>query len=139
MELRIETRSSARWRSAAVMMSLLWICSAAGFSEAHPPADEVARRQRLGIRIERRLDAAAAAMAHDDDIADLQRLDREFESGRRRVIMAIRLVGRHHVGDVADDEKLAGTAVEDGLRRRTAVATGNDQGLRLLPCFGKAL
>ena len=90
-------------------------------------------------RIERRADAAAAAMAHDDDVADAHRVDRELDGGRGAVLAAIGLERRHEVGDVAEDEQLARAGIEDGLGRRAAVATGDDHDVGDLPPAANSL
>jgi len=61
----------------------------------------------------------------------------ELDCGGRAVIFAVRIIGRHEIGDVAHDEQLARRGVEDGLRRRTAVAAADDHGARPLPGLGQ--
>ncbi len=83
------------------------------------------------------MDTAAAAMAHDDDIGDVQRLDGEFDAGRGAVLAAVRLVGRHEIGDVAEHEELARAGIEDHLGCRATVAAGDDHRGWLLAGAGK--
>ena len=77
--------------------------------------DEIAGRQRRRIGVERRLDAAAAAMAHDHDLPDLERLHGKFQGGRGGVVVAVGRIGRHEVGDIAHHEQFPRAAIEDGL------------------------
>ncbi|MNY60530.1 hypothetical protein D3C86_1970970 [compost metagenome] len=53
--------------------------------------------------------------------------------------LAVGLIGRNQVGDVAHDEQLARRGVEDQGRVGAAVGTGHDQGVRLLPVGGQGL
>ncbi|QTK80602.1 hypothetical protein AT6N2_C3095 [Agrobacterium tumefaciens] len=101
----------------------------------HPLANEIAGRQRLEIGIECCLDAAAAAVTHDDDVLYLQNLNSIFDGGGGCVILPVGLEGWHHVGNVADDEQLSRSAVENGFRCRTGVTTGDEQRLRFLSGF----
>ena len=81
---------------------------------------------------QRRRAAAAKAVAHHHQLLDLELGDREFERGRDAVIGAVGLVGRHQVGDVADDEHLARPRVEDLGRIDPAVGAGDHHHLRAL-------
>ena len=85
---------------------------------------------------QRRRAAAAKAVAHHHQLLDLELGDREFERGRDAVIGAVRLERRHQVGDVADDEHLAGPGVEDLRRIDPAVRAGDHHHLRAL-AFGQ--
>ncbi|MNI18798.1 hypothetical protein D3C73_722160 [compost metagenome] len=76
-------------------------------------------------------------MAHDHDIPNFQHLNGIFERRRRAMELAVRLIGRHHVGNVANHEKLTRTAVENRFRRSAGIATGNQKRVRLLSVFGK--
>jgi hypothetical protein len=99
--------------------------------ERDPLADEVARRERLGL-VGVGLDAAAGGVAEHDDVLHLQRLDGEFQGRRGAVILPVGLVDRHEVGDVADREQLARTGIEDRAGRDPAVAAADDQDLGIL-------
>jgi hypothetical protein len=104
----------------------------------HPAVDEAAF---AGGRVMKdssqgRLDAAAPLMAHDDDLRHLQLGDGEFERRRDAMAAAIGFKGRDQVGDIADDEDLAGIGVENGRWVGAAVATGDDHGPRRL-AFGQ--
>ena len=71
-------------------------------------------------------------------------LDAQVEHGEldRRadaVELAARLVGRHQVGDVADDEQLARHGAEDRFRVDAAVAAGDDHRFGRLPVGGQLL
>ncbi len=56
-------------------------------------------------------------MAKHDDVLDLEALHREFQRSGGRVMLAVRRVGRHKIGDVADDEEFARSGIEYGLGR----------------------
>ena len=62
---------------------------------------------------------------------------REFERGGGGVVLAVRRIGRHQVGDVAHDEQLARAGVEDRFGRGAGIAAGDHHGLRRLPVAGE--
>ena len=72
---------------------------------------------------QRRRAAAARAVAHDDDLFDLELGHREFQRRRNAVVPAAGLERRGEVGDVADDEDLARVGIEDDRRLDPAVAS----------------
>jgi len=76
-------------------------------------------------------------MAEHHDVLDLQGLDAEFQRRRGAVIVAVRLIGRHQVGDVAHDEELTRPGIEDGFRRRPRIAATNHHHARLLAGLGE--
>ena len=82
-------------------------------------------------------DAAAAAVAHDDQVLDLQRDHRVLDRGRGAVRAAVGLVGRDEVGDVAVDEEVAGLVAEDLGDQHPAVAAGDDHRLGGLSLVGE--
>ena len=108
-----------------------------GPEQGHPLADEVARGERLRLRMQGGPNAAAAPVAEHHDVPDLEALHRELERGGGGLVATVRIVGRDQVGDVADDEDLARRGVEDGLRRRPRIAAGNDHDLGRLPVLGE--
>ena len=108
------------------------------FEQVEPFADEIALGQRLEVRGQRRGDATARGMSHDDDMLDLQHLNRELDARRGAVLAAARLEGRHEIGDVAQHEQFARPAIENRFGGRPAVATGDDHGRGRLP-FGREL
>jgi hypothetical protein len=55
-------------------------------------------------------------LSHDDDMPDLEDLNREFQRGGDAVCQSARIVGRHQVGDIAHHENFARVAVENHLR-----------------------
>ena len=71
-------------------------------------------------------------MAHNHDILDLQNVDRIFERCTHTVKAAIRLVGRHQIGDVAYDKQLPRRRVEYVGRFGTAVGTGDQHNVGVL-------
>ena len=85
------------------------------------------------------MDAAAAAMPHDDDVADAHAVDRELDGGRGAVLPGIGLVGRNEIGDVAQDEQFARSGIEDRLGCRATVAAGDDHGGGLLSALRQFL
>jgi len=76
-------------------------------------------------------------MAEHDDVWHLERKRREFDRGTGAVIFAVRLVRRHQVCDVAQDEQGAGLGIEDRRHVDPGIATGNDHGGRRLAELGK--
>ncbi len=104
-------------------------------------ADEVAGRGRrlagIGGVFDEGAHAAAARMAHDDDMLDLQVSHREFERRRCAVQIVVRRIGRNKIGDVADDEDFAGIGIEDHFRRDARIAAADQKHLRLLPRRGE--
>src|SRR5579864_6967106 len=76
--------------------------------------------------------AAAEAVPHDQDLANLQLSDGKFECRRDTVEAAARFVGRSERGDVAHDEHLARPSIEDLSRIAPAVGTGEDHYLGTL-------
>jgi hypothetical protein len=107
-----------------------------GLDQLHPAADEIARRQRLAL-LGIGADAAATGVPEHDDMFDAQRLDREFQRRGNRALCAVGRIGRHEIGDVPDHEQLAGSGVENDLRRYAAVAAADHHGFRLLPLIGQ--
>ena len=87
-----------------------------------PVVDEAVRRV-----LERRPDAAAAVMADDDDVLDLQDVDGVLE--HREAVE----VGMHDdIRDVPVDEQLAWRQVDDLVRRHAAVGAPDPQVARRL-------
>ena len=83
-------------------------------------------KSKLAI-LQRRFDAAAAIMATNNDVTNLQYVHRILKDGQ-----AVGVAGCNHVGNVAMDEKLAGQQSDDFIGRHAAVGTSNPQILRLL-------
>eukprot|EP00611_Tribonema_gayanum_P004131 TRINITY_DN13325_c0_g1_i1.p2 TRINITY_DN13325_c0_g1~~TRINITY_DN13325_c0_g1_i1.p2 ORF type:complete len:147 (+),score=21.71 TRINITY_DN13325_c0_g1_i1:436-876(+) len=80
----------------------------------YPSADELGLAAHLASQ--RGPDAAAFRMAHDDDVVDAQILHREFQRRAGAVVMHVRLIGRDQIGDVAGDEQVARTRIQDERR-----------------------
>ncbi len=77
----------------------------------------------------RGLHAAAAIVAHDDDVFDLEDVDGELHDRQ-----AVQVGVHHHVGDVAMNEHFAGQQSHDLVGRHAAVGAADPQvGGRLLP------
>jgi len=76
-------------------------------------------------------------MAEHDDVRHLERKRREFDRGAGAVISTLRLVRRHEVRDVAQDEQGARLGVEDRRHVDPGIAAGNDHGGRRLAELGK--
>jgi hypothetical protein len=77
--------------------------------------------------VEGRGDAAALGVAHDDDVLDLERVDRELDH-RQRVEVRV----RNHVGDVAVHEHVARQQPDELVGRHPAVGAADPQVLRRL-------
>ena len=96
-------------------------------------AVEVAHRrqpmfsQAMLAAVEDRSNPAASVMPADDDVFDLQRLDRELEHGH-----AVEVRGINQVRDVAVDEDLAGLEARDHVGGDAAVRTADPKKLRRL-------
>ncbi|KPH67012.1 hypothetical protein ADT71_03330 [Novosphingobium sp. ST904] len=59
-------------------------------------------------------------MAHDDDVLDLQNIDRELQGGGE-----VRIARRGEIGDVAMNKHLAGIEIDDFGGRHPAVRTAD--------------
>ena len=70
----------------------------------------------------RGLHAAAAVVADDDDVLDLEDVDRELHDRQ-----AIEVGVHHHVGDVAMDEDVARQQADDLVGRHAAVGAADPQ------------
>ena len=100
-----------------------------------PVRDESALAGFVAMQIlgQRSLAAAAHAMAHDDDLANIQELDCKFQRRRYAVAAGRGLERRDQRGHIADDKNLAGIDVEYLRRIDPAVRTGDHHDLRRLP------
>ena len=96
-----------------------------------PLADEVATAQRTGL-VDNGRDTAAAAMAHDDNVLNLQLQHPEFKRSRGRMMIAVRRVGRHKVRHIADHENFTRTGIKNDLRCSAEITAGDDHYRRLL-------
>ena len=105
----------------------------------HPARDELRFGLDGGALVEGGFDAAAAGVAHDDEMLDAQVEHGELDRRADAVELAARLVGRHQVGDVADDEQLARHGAEDRFGVDAAVAARDDHRLGRLPVGGQLL
>ena len=89
---------------------------------AQPVVDQAER-----LAVERGAHAAAAVVADDDDVLDLQHVDRELQ--HREAVE----VGVHDdVGDVAVDEQLARRETDDLVGRHAAVGAADPEVSRRL-------
>jgi hypothetical protein len=102
----------------------------------HPPADEVAGRQRRDI-VDEGADAAALGVAEHHDVFDVQRPHRVFQRRRDAVRAAVRRIHGHQIGDVAHHEQFAGAGIEDHLRRHPRVAAADHHHLGRLAELGE--
>ena len=89
-----------------------------------PVVDEAVRRV-----LERRPDAAAAVMADDDDVLDLQDVDCVLEHRE-----AVEVGVDDDIRDVPVNEQLARREVDDLVRRHAAVGASDPQIARRLLC-----
>ena len=83
----------------------------------------------MQILCQRRLTAAAHAVTHHDDFADLKELDGKFERSRNTVLAGRRFERRHQSGDIAHHENLARIDIEYLRRIDPAIRTGNHHNL----------
>ena len=105
----------------------------------HPARDELRLGLNGGALVEGGFDAAAARVAHDDQVLDAQIEHGELDGRADAVELAAGLVGRHQVGDVAHDEQLARHGAEDRFRIDAAVAARDDHRLGVLPVGSQLL
>ncbi len=70
-------------------------------------------------------DATAMGMAENDDMRHLEDEGGIFDGGAGAVKSAFRLVGRHQIGDVPQDEQFAGAGIENGRNVDPGIAAGN--------------
>lgn len=97
--------------------------------EVHPDVEEFV----VAVRSFKQAGKAAAfRVSHDHDVADVQVADRVFQRGADAVVMGVRFVGRDKVGDVPDDEQIAGRRVKEQDRVNPGVAAGDDEGVGML-------
>ena len=89
---------------------------------AQPVVDQAERRSQI-----RRPHAAAAVVAADDDVLDLQHVDGVLQHRE-----AVEVGVDDDVGDVAVDEQLAGQQADDLVGRHAAVRAADPQVLRRL-------
>ena len=108
----------------------------AGLEDLQPGPDEARRGVEVGREARQHVvaaaHAAAAVVAHDDQMLDLERDHRILDRRRGAVRAAVRLVGRHQVRDVAVDEEVARLVAEDLGDQHPAVAAGDDHRLGVL-------
>src|SRR5690606_21995813 len=104
----------------------------------HPAADEVAGRKRLLI-VGESADAAAQRMAEHHDMLHPQGLDAEFQRGAGAMLVLVRRIGRHDIGDVTHHQQFAGRGVENHLRRDAGIDTADHHDLGLLPLLRQHL
>ena len=77
--------------------------------------------------VERGGDTSAAVVANNDDVLDAEDIDAELEAGE-----AVQVGVDDDVGDVAMDEKFAGTEVDDGVGGNAGVGAADPEILRRL-------
>ena len=102
----------------------------------HPFADEVAGRQRRDI-VDEGADAAALGVAEHHDVFYAQHRNRVFQRRRDAVRVAVRLVDRHQIGDVAHHEQFAGAGIEDHFRRDPGIAAADHHHFGGLAALGQ--
>jgi hypothetical protein len=78
-------------------------------------------------------------VTHDDDVSDLENLNRKLQGRRNAVRQPARIIGRHKVGDVANDENFARMAVENHFRRDARIAAADQHDVRPLAGGGQPL
>ncbi|MPL88430.1 hypothetical protein SDC9_34453 [bioreactor metagenome] len=82
--------------------------------------------------------AAALRMAEHDHVGDLERGHRIFDRRRGAVVVAVGVVGRHQIRNVAVAEELARVGAEDRGHMDPRVAAGDDHRARALALVGEA-
>src|SRR5437763_17133717 len=65
-------------------------------------------------------------MSHHQDFADLELAHRKLQRRGNTVEPVTGLIRRRETGDIADDEHLAGSSIEDLRRVDTTVGAGKD-------------
>ena len=83
--------------------------------------------QAVTVWVHRRLDAAAAVMASDDNMLDLQHLDRELYHRQ-----AIHIGVIYEICDVAVDKDLARSEIDDHIGRHAAVRASDPEIIGIL-------
>jgi hypothetical protein len=78
-------------------------------------------------------------MPQDDDMRDLQIPHREFQRGTGAMVIVVRRIGRHEIGDVADDEQLARLRVQQQRRIDPRVGARDHQDFGLLAVIHQGL
>jgi len=89
-------------------------------------AEPVVGQADAGI-VQRGADARAAVMAAQDDVLDLQHVDRELQHGQR-----VQVRVRDDVGDVTVDEEFARRHAQQFIRGHAAVRTADPEVFRSL-------
>ena len=104
-----------------------------------PVGDEtaLARGAMFELAGKRGVNTTTRAVTHHDDFGNLELRDRKLERGRDAVAPAAKLERGNEIGDVTDDEHLAGGRVEYLGRIDAAVRTGDHHHLRAL-AFGES-
>ncbi len=76
-------------------------------------------------------------MPHDNDVLDPQRLHGKLKRRRCRMVLPVRLIGRHHVRDMRTTKSSPG--MESKITSGAALESqqGNHQRVRLLPLLGE--
>jgi len=100
-----------------------------GADQTDPFPDEIARGKRfmtVFYLIVREGSYTAAARVSMSTICSTSKPMTRILAPRRTVQILVRAVGRHEIGNIADDEKFAGSCVEDDLRRYARI-TASDQ------------
>ena len=87
--------------------------------------------------VDKGADAAALRVAEHDDVFDAQHLHRIFQRRGDAVCVAVRLIDRHQIGDVAHHEQFAGAGVEDHLRRDAGIAAADHHHRGRLAALGQ--
>ena len=95
---------------------LLSNCLRRSFDLGHPGCNETAFAlwRIMELAGESRGNAAAPLMTHHDNLGNAQLGHSKFKRGRDTMAPTTGLERWHQIGDVADDENLAGIGVENG-------------------------
>jgi len=124
---------------AFVLIGLVFHALIAGAQNFDPAAHKAGfllqLRGKAGAHVMAPRRAAAIGMAQHNDMGHFQRSDRIFNGGRRAVMVDVRPIGGHQVGDVAMDEELALLGPENRGHMHPAITTRDHHGAGVLALF----
>ena len=107
--------------------------------QGQPAADEALLRHFVPDLVPIGRHPAAMRMPQHDQARHFQRQHGKLDGGAGAVIFALRLVGRHQIGDVPQNEQRARLGVEDRRHVDARVATGDHHRRRRLAELGQLL
>ena len=109
--------------------------------DIHPPTDKAVfgiQRWRVAFaHVQTALHTATAGVTEHDNMRDFQRLNRIFNRGRRPVLLPVRLIRWHQVGDITVNKEFTLIRPKDRCYMHAAIAARNDHRTRMLPVAGQ--